>query len=254
MDRGCRARETETERPLDNEKTDEGGSVSDIFRIARIKAFWYIPFSGTSLFGRVPFPGVRYELMRSRSPMSRPSSPPARSRRMLPFGNVLLTPLFGSIYDRKGRRATIMLIGSALLVIVHVLFSIPMLTSSWIAVVLIVLLGAAFSLVPSAMWPSVPKIIPYRMLGTSYSMIFWIQNWGLSFVPMLIGYVLDRYCVSGTMLIDGIESTSYDYTLPMMIFAGFGVLSIVFALLLRREDRIKGYGLERPNIEERSAS
>ena len=71
---------------------------------------------------------------------------------------------------------------------------------------------------------------------------------------MLIGYVLDRYCVSGTMLIDGIESTSYDYTLPMMIFAGFGVLSIVFALLLRREDRIKGYGLERHNIEERSAS
>ena len=117
-----------------------------------------------------------------------------------------------------------------------------------------VLLGIAFSLVPSAMWPSVPKIIPYRMLGTSYSMIFWIQNWGLSFVPMLIGYVLDCYCVSGTMLIDGIESTSYDYTLPMMIFAGFGVLSIVFALLLRREDRIKGYGLERPNIEERSAS
>ena len=104
------------------------------------------------------------------------------------------------------------------------------------------------------MWPSVPNIIPYRMLGTSYSMIFWIQNWGLSFVPMLIGYVLDRYCVSGTMLIDGIESTSYDYTLPMMIFAGFGVLSIVFALLLRREDRIQGYGLERPNIEERSAS
>ena len=171
---------------------------------------------------------------------------------LLPFGNVLLTPLFGSIYDRKGRGATIMLIGSALLVIVHVLFSIPMLTSSWIAVVLIVLLGAAFSLVPFAMWPSVPKIIPYRMLGTSYSMIFWIQNWGLSFVPMLIGYVLDRYCVSGTIMIDGIESTSYDYTLPMMIFAGFGVLSIVFALLLRREDRIKGYGLEQPNIEESS--
>ena len=83
-------------------------------------------------------------------------------------------------------------------------------------------------------------------------MIFWIQNWGLSFVPMLIGYVLDRYCVSGTIMIDGIESTSYDYTLPMMIFAGFGVLSIVFALLLRREDRIKGYGLEQPNIEESS--
>lgn len=129
------------------------------------------------------------------------------------------------------------------------LFSVPTLTSSWLAVALILVLGAAFSLVPSAMWPSVPKIVPYRMLGTSYSMIFWIQNWGLSFVPMLIGYVLDRYCVTGTVMIDGVESTSYDYTLPMMIFAGFGVLSIVFALLLRREDARKGYGLELPNIE-----
>ena len=247
-------RETETERPLDNEKTDEEEfRFSDIFRIARIKAFWYITILCVLFYSAV-FPFLKYatELMIQKfhdSPEFAGSIPA-----LLPFGNVLLTPLFGSIYDRKGRGATIMLIGSALLVIVHVLFSIPMLTSSWIAVVLIVLLGAAFSLVPSAMWPSVPKIIPYRMLGTSYSMIFWIQNWGLSFVPMLIGYVLDRYCVSGTMLIDGIESTSYDYTLPMMIFAGFGVLSIVFALLLRREDRIKGYGLERPNIEERSAS
>ena len=247
-------RETETERPFDNEKTDEEEfRFSDIFRIARIKAFWYITILCVLFYSAV-FPFLKYatELMIQKFHVSPEfaGSIPA----LLPFGNVLLTPLFGSIYDRKGRGATIMLIGSALLVIVHVLFSIPMLTSSWIAVVLIVLLGAAFSLVPSAMWPSVPKIIPYRMLGTSYSMIFWIQNWGLSFVPMLIGYVLDRYCVSGTMLIDGIESTSYDYTLPMMIFAGFGVLSIVFALLLRREDRIKGYGLERPNIEERSAS
>lgn len=147
-----------------------------------------------------------------------------------------------------------MLIGSALLVIVHVLFSIPMLTSSWIAVVLIVLLGAAFSLVPSAMWPSVPKIIPYRMLGTSYSMIFWIQNWRpvvRSDADRLRARPLLRQRDDADRRI---ESTSYDYTLPMMMFAGFGVLSIVFALLLRREDRIKGYGLERPNIEERSAS
>lgn len=243
-------RETET---LPGTEKEEEFKLSDIVKIAKIKAFWYITILCVLFYSAV-FPFLKYatELMIQKFHVS-PGFAGAIPA-LLPFGNILLTPLFGSIYDRRGHGATIMLIGSALLVIVHVLFSIPMLTSSWIAVVLIVLLGAAFSLVPSAMWPSVPKIIPYRMLGTSYSMIFWIQNWGLSFVPMLIGYVLDRYCVSGTMLIDGIESTSYDYTLPMMIFAGFGVLSIVFALLLRREDRIKGYGLERPNIEERSAS
>ena len=157
-------RETETERPLDNEKTDEEEfRFSDIFRIARIKAFWYITILCVLFYSAV-FPFLKYatELMIQKFHVSPEfaGSIPA----LLPFGNVLLTPLFGSIYDRKGRGATIMLIGSALLVIVHVLFSIPMLTSSWIAVVLIVLLGAAFSLVPSAMWPSVPKIIPYFVL------------------------------------------------------------------------------------------
>lgn len=242
-------RETASETGVDSEQeAEEEFKFSDILRIARIRAFWYITVLCVLFYSAV-FPFLKYatELMIQKFHVAPEfaGSIPA----LLPFGNILLTPLFGSIYDRKGRGATIMLIGSALLVIVHVLFSVPTLTSSWLAVALILVLGAAFSLVPSAMWPSVPKIVPYRMLGTSYSMIFWIQNWGLSFVPMLIGYVLDRYCVTGTVMIDGVESTSYDYTLPMMIFAGFGVLSIVFALLLRREDARKGYGLELPNIE-----
>ncbi len=242
-------RETAAENPADSEQeAEEEFKFSDILRIARIRAFWYITILCVLFYSAV-FPFLKYatELMIQKFHVA-PEFAGAIPA-LLPFGNILLTPLFGSIYDRKGRGATIMLIGSALLVIVHVLFSVPTLTSSWLAVALILVLGAAFSLVPSAMWPSVPKIVPYRMLGTSYSMIFWIQNWGLSFVPMLIGYVLDRYCVTGTVMIDGVQSTSYDYTLPMMIFAGFGVLSIVFALLLRREDAIKGYGLELPNIE-----
>ena len=242
-------RETGSEYPVGNVKQDEEEfRVSDIFRIARIKAFWYITILCVLFYSAV-FPFLKYatELMIQKFHVSPEFA--GMIPALLPFGNILLTPLFGSIYDRKGHGATIMLIGSGLLVFVHVMFSIPALTASWIAVVLVLILGAAFSLVPSAMWPSVPKIIPFRMLGTSYSMIFWIQNWGLSFVPMLIGYVLDRYCITGTMLIDGIESTSYDYTLPMLIFTGFGVLSIVFALLLKREDRIKGYGLEKPNIQ-----
>lgn len=227
---------------------DEQFKFSDILSIARIRAFWYITIL-CILFYSAVFPFLKYatELMIQKFNVAPDFA--GLIPGLLPFGNILLTPLFGSIYDHKGKGATIMIIGSVLLVVVHLLFSIPTLTQSWVAVVLTLVLGAAFSLVPSARWPSVAKIIPFNKLGTAYSMIFWIQNWGLSFVPMLIGFVLDKYCITGQMEIDGILTTSYDYTLPMLIFALCGVLSILFALLLKREDRIKNYGLERPNIE-----
>ena len=105
------------------------------------------------------------------------------------------------------------------------------------------------------MWPSVAKIIPEQRLGTAYAMTFWVQNWGLMLVPMLIGYVLDKYCITGMGIrtINGIEQevTLYNYTIPMLIFACFGALAIFFALWLKREDAKKGYGLEKPNIEEK---
>ena len=112
-----------------------------------------------------------------------------------------------------------------------------------------VLLGIGFSLVPSAMWPSVPKIIPENRLGTAYALIFYVQNWGLMGVPLLIGWVLEKYCISGTTVRDGLTVNTYDYTLPMMIFALFGVLALIVAFLLKAEDKRMGYGLEKPNIE-----
>lgn len=240
-----RQREEDTAAGMNTE--EEAFRPSDIFAIARIRAFWYITILCVLFYSAV-FPFLKYatELMIQKFGVSTlyAGMIPA----LLPFGNILLTPLFGTIYDRKGRGATMMIIGSALLVLVHVLFSIPVLTSTWMAIVLMILLGAAFSLVPSAMWPSVPKIIPDRMLGTAFAMIFWIQNWGLWGVPLLIGYALDKYCAMGTTIIDGVECTKYDYTIPMMIFTAFGVLSILFAVLLRKEDARKGYGLEKPNI------
>ena len=86
------------------------------------------------------------------------------------------------------------------------------------------------------------------MVGTSFSLIFWIQNWGLSFVPLLIGFVLQKYCIIGTTVVDGLDATRYDYTLPMLIFAVFGLLSIGFAFLLKKEDKRKQYGLEHANF------
>lgn len=99
------------------------------------------------------------------------------------------------------------------------------------------------------MWPSVPKIIPMKLLGSAYALIFWVQNIGLGLVPLFIGKVLDNYCKVGTRLVDGIEVTQYNYTLPMCIFALFGVAALLLALRLKAVDRKEGYGLEEPNIK-----
>ena len=108
--------------------------------------------------------------------------------------------------------------------------------------------GIAFSLVPSAMWPSVAKIFPQNQLGTAYALIFLIQNVGLWGVPTLIGWVLDTFCITGTKMVDGKEVNLYDYTLPMLIFVGFAVLSLLIALALKFVDKRKGYRLEEANI------
>jgi len=227
--------------------TEESFRVSDIVKIFTNKGWWYIAILCVLFYSSV-FPFLKYaaDLMVNKFGVDAKlaGSIPA----LLPFGTILLTPLFGNLYDRKGKGADIMILGSILLILVHALFSIPFLKQTPVAIFLIVILGIGFSLVPSAMWPSVPKIIPEKQLGTAYAMIFWVQNWGLMGVPALIGWVLNKYCIEGTRLVDGVEVSNYNYTIPMMIFTGFGVLALVFALLLKAEDKKKGYGLQLPNI------
>ena len=141
-----------------------------------------------------------------------------------------------------------MIIGAVIITLVHTVFSLPMLDNYLLAIVLVLLLGVGFSLVPSAMWPSVPKIIPEKQLGTAFSLIFWVQNWGLMGVPYLIGWVLNKYCITSA---PGAEVTTYDYTLPMMIFTGFGILAVFVGFLLKIEDKRKGYGIQLPNIKKK---
>ncbi len=221
----------------------------DIGRIASNSGFWLITILCVLFYSAV-FPYLKYAPDFTFQKFGIPLEKAGEIPSLLPLGTLFLTPLFGYLYDRRGRGATIMIVGAVLLVIVHALFSVPSLDQVWAAVILTVLLGIAFSLVPSAMWPSVAKIMPNSMLGTAYSMIFWVQNIGLAFVPMLIGWVLSKYCLTGETLVDGVVTPTYDYTIPMMIFAGFGVLSILVALWLKRDDARKGYGLELPNIKQ----
>ena len=226
------------------EEAEEPFRFGDILDIITLKGFWYMALLCVLFYSAV-FPFLKYapNLMINKFDIDPEWSGVIPA--LLPFGNILLTPFFGNLYDRKGKGATIMIIGSIMLIFIHFTFSIPMLDNWLVALILILLLGIAFSLVPSAMWPSVPKIIPENKLGTAYALIFWVQNWGLMGVPYIIGIVLDQYCISGE--ING--KPTYDYTIPMLIFTGFGVLALVISLLLKREDRIKGYGLELPNIQ-----
>ncbi len=229
-------------------ESEESFSVKDIWYIISNKGWWYIALLCVLFYSAV-FPFLKYaaDLMVNKFQVDPELAGIIPG--MLPFGTMILTPLFGNLYDRKGKGASIMILGAVLLIFVHAMYSIPFLRVTPIAIVLIIILGIGFSLVPSAMWPSVPKIIPDKQLGTAYALIFWVQNIGLMSVPALIGWVLDKYCITGTHLIDGAPVPSYNYTLPMIIFTCFGIIALVFALLLKAEDKKKGYGLEMPNIK-----
>ncbi len=231
-----------------NTAAEEEFKMNDIWFIVKNKGWWYIAILCVLFYSAV-FPFLKYATDLMVNKFGVDPSLAGGIPGLLPFGTILLTPVFGSIYDRIGKGATIMIIGAVLITLVHVFFSVPLFNHWVFAIVLVLILGVGFSLVPSAMWPSVPKIIPDRQLGTAFALIFWVQNWGLMGVPLLIGWVLEKYCITGTTTINGVVSTTYNYTIPMMIFTCFGLLALVFAFLLKIEDKKKGYGLELPNIK-----
>ncbi|HEX2694840.1 MAG TPA: MFS transporter [Acidobacteriota bacterium] len=227
---------------------EEAFRLRDIFSIIRNRGWWYITIL-CALFYSAVFPFLKYATYFMVNKFGVSEAWAGAIPGLLPFGTILLTPVFGNLYDRKGKGASIMILGSSLIIVVHLLFAVPIFNHWLLAIGLMIVLGIGFSLVPSAMWPSVPKIIPERQLGTAYALIFWVQNvFALMSVPALIGWVLDKYCVTGSVLRDGQSVTTYNYTIPMIIFMAFGMTALVFAFLLKAEDKKKGYGLELPNI------
>ncbi|MBE9483612.1 MAG: MFS transporter [Bacteroidetes bacterium] len=327
---------------------DDEFKIKDIILIISNRGFWYIAILCVLFYSAVfPFLFYATDLMINKYNVSPYLAGLIPS--LLPFGTIILTPVFGGIYDKFGKGATIMIIGSVILIFVHGVLFIPSITTWWVAAVMVIILGIGFSLVPSAMWPSVPKIIPEKQLGTAYAVIFWIQNIGLLFIPLLLGVVLNatnpdvspnKILVKGAIekafkqtlegnsftekeitkaidkatetavdsivqyatyqpisyedvdtnylageiyssIYEGINNINfsgekdlvlqnvihagernayqaiekeklnlrYDYYYDMMIFLSLSILSLLFAFLLRIEDRKKGYGLEKPNIE-----
>lgn len=217
---------------------EEGLKWADIVYLVTNRGFWYIALLCLMFYGGV-FPFLKFAtkimVMKYGVDENMAGSIPS----MLPYGTIILTPLFGFIYDKIGKGATLMIIGSVLLTLVHTIFALPI-NDVYLAICLMVVLGIAFGLVPSAMWPSVPKIIPMQVLGTAYALIFYIQNIGLSMVPIWIGKVNQANTDASGMI---------DYTQTMSIFAGFGIIAIIISLLLKHEDSKKGYGLEESNMK-----
>ena len=217
---------------------EEGFKFSDLKVLLTTTGFWYVAVLCLMFYAGV-FPFLKFTTKFMICKYGVAEDVARLIPAMLPFGTIFLTPLFGSIYDKYGKGATLMLIGSVLLTCVHIIFALPF--GTWIlAVAVMVVLGIAFGLVPSAMWPSVPKIIPMKLLGTAYALIFYIQNIGLALVPVWIGKVNQANTGANGVI---------DYTETMTIFALFGVVAIIISLLLMWEDKRKGYGLQQPNIK-----
>lgn len=227
----------------EEQEAEEGFHFSDLKVIFTNKGFWLIAILCVLFYSGV-FPFLKFATKLMIYKYGVEPELAGLIPAMLPFGTILLTPVFGSLYDRLGKGATLMISGSLMLTLVHVLFALPILNEWWFAIAIMVILGIAFSLVPSAMWPAVPKIIPMKQLGSAYAIIFYIQNIGLSMVPVLIGSVIQNYAT-----IETAEGVTYDYTIPMTIFAVFGIVAVCVALLLKHIDKKEGYGLEEPNIK-----
>ena len=230
---------------IDLSDEEEEFKFSDIAKILTNKAFWYIALLCVLFYSAV-FPFMKYapDLMVHKFKVLKEMAGDIPG--YLPLGTMLLTPVVGLFLDFKGKSASIMVLGSLLLILVHLGFAYGPANQTF-AIGLMIVLGVSFSFVPGAMWPAVPSIVKEQYLGTAYSLIFWVQNWGLMGMPMLIGWTLEKYNPGITKQLQNGADVHYDYTMPMLIFAATGFLGLLFAFLLKAEDKKKGYGLELPN-------
>ena len=303
---------------------EEEFKFSDVKSILSAKSFWVVAILCVLYYSAI-FPFQKYGANMLQCNLGISATAASNIFRWFPIGAAVITPFLGRFLDKKGKGATMLMYGSFLLIICHLVFAfvVPATQSAFIAYTTIVILGISFALVPAALWPSVPKIIEEKLLGSAYSLIFWVQNIGLFFVPMLIGTVLasvneDNIAVKtaqneieiiqeiktevksmNTVLnfedverltkkadslytaaqidttamnsLKGIikanenkeskelyialtdESDNvlvpYNYTIPLVIFAGFGISALLVAIYLKRYDKKKKLGLEDPNMK-----
>jgi MFS family permease len=306
----------------DNEASEEEFKFSDVKAILTSKSFWVVAILCVLYYSAI-FPFQKYGANMLQCNLGISATAASNIFRWFPIGAAVISPFLGRFLDKKGKGATMLLYGSLLLIICHLVFAfvVPATQSAFIAYTTIVILGISFALVPAALWPSVPKIIEEKLLGSAYSLIFWVQNIGLFFVPMLIGGVLasvnadnekviaaqgkieaitmikdEVKQMNGTWDLKQIESLTenadsiftaakinadeaaalktmisesknsddlyiqltdesdsvlvpYNYTVPLVIFACFGISALLVAIYLKRYDKKNKLGLEDPNMK-----
>ena len=221
---------------LSEEASEEEFKFSDLGNIFKSKMFWLVALMCVLYYSAI-FPFQKFAPDFLAKTLDVDSDTGAQLFSCFPILAMCLTPFLGGFIDRKGKAASMLMVGSLIMIACHLCFAflLPAVPSQGLAVAIIAILGVSFSLVPAALWPSVPKIIDNRILGSAYCVIFWIQNIGLLIVPIIIGAVNDA---------------TGSYVAPMIIFSSFGVAALFIGMLLKVEDKKKGYGLELPNIKE----
>lgn len=236
-------------------ESEEEFKFSDLGAILTSQAFWIVALLCVLYYSAI-FPFQRFAANMLQCNLDGLTATEAANIfRWFPMGAAAITPFLGYFLDRKGKGATMLIFGSLLLICCHLVFAfvLPETKSELLAYTTIVILGLSFSLVPASLWPSVPKIVDEKILGSAYCLIFFIQNWGLFFAPLLIGNVLASSNADNPAVLAakeaGAELIPYDYTMCEIIFASFGVAALLIALYLKAVDKKRGYGLEEPNIK-----
>lgn len=234
----------ETEMGSKNEEKDDPFKVSDLKYLVSSKVFWIVALLCVIYYSAI-FPFQKYAINMLQCNLGISAQEAGFVFFVFPLGAAAITPILGNFLDRKGKGATMLIFGALLMIVCHLTFALllPATGSEAIAYSAIVLLGISFSLVPASLWPSVPKLVDNKLLGSAYAVIFWIQNIGLYAFPMIIGAVL-------ASTNPGVENPmDYNYTVPMLVFAGLGVFALILGIALKALDAKKHYGLELPNIQ-----
>ena len=216
---------------------EEEFKVKDLGIVFGSKMFWIVAIMCVLYYSAI-FPFQRYAPNFLEECLGVDASTASHLFSFFPILAMCLTPFLGGFISFKGKGASMLMIGSLLMILCHLSFAfvLPVFPHKWFAVLLILVLGLSFSLVPASLWPSVTKIIDKKVLGSAYCLIFWVQNIGLCLVPLLIG---------------ALRQSTGGYTVPMLVFSSFGVAAFLLTFLLKIEDRRKGYGLELPEVKDK---
>lgn len=226
------------------EEKDDPFKVSDISKILSLKVFWLVALLCVLYYSAI-FPFQKYAINMLQCNLHFSAADAGLVFFVFPLGAAAVTPFLGNYLDHKGKGASMLILGAILMIVCHLVFAfvVPATQSVVITLTAVIVLGISFSLVPAALWPSVPKLIDEKLIGSAYALIFWIQNIGLYAFPMIIGSVLSA---SNPGITDPLQ---YNYTIPMCVFASLGVMALFLGFALKALDKKKGYGLEAPNIQ-----